>query len=97
VVITERVVASDLYAEAYQAPGTVGERTWGLTSAGATAKHHVACYGANIQLAAVSNPVDLGGIWGIERQWEVLSELNPHDGTGGASTTKATNFRISFG
>ena len=97
VVITERVVASDLYAEAYQAPGTVGERTWGLTSAGATAKHHVACYGANIQLAAVSNPVDLGSIWGIERQWEVLSELNPHDGTGGASTTKATNFRISFG
>jgi hypothetical protein len=97
VTITERVVASDLYAEAYKAPGTIGERTWGLTSAGAASKRHVAAYGAHIQLAAVSNPVDLGGIWGIERQWEVLSDLNPHDGTAGSSTTKATNFRISFG
>ena len=97
VTITERVVASDLYAEAYKAPGTIGERTWGMTSAGAASKRHVAAYGAHIQLAAVSNPVDLGGIWGIERQWEVLSDLNPHDGTAGSSTTKATNFRISFG
>jgi hypothetical protein len=96
VTVTERLVAADLYAEAYQAPGTAGTRFWHMTSKTAADKKHAACY-LNGQLAQVSTPVDLGGIWGLERVWEPLSSINAGDGTSGASTTKGTNFRISFG
>lgn len=95
--ITERVVATDLFAEGYQAPGVFGPRAWGMTSAGAANGSHAACYGARIQLAAVSNPTDLGGIYGIERQWEVSSDNSAGDTTTGASTVTNTNFRVSFG
>lgn len=97
VTITERVVATNLYAEAYQAPGVFGPRAWGMTSAGASNGAHAACYGARIQLAGVSNPTDLGGIYGIERQWEVGNDDGAGDTTTGTSTVKNTNFRISFG
>ena len=97
VTITERVVATDLYTEAFQSPGVFGARTWGMTSRGAASGAQAACYGAGMQLAAVSNPTDLGGIWGIERQWEVTNDNRVGDGTAGASTVKNTNFRISFG
>jgi hypothetical protein len=97
VTITERLVAADLYAEAYQAPGTTtGARAWGLTSKGATDKKHAACLLAG-QLSQVSAPVDLGGIWGVERVWEPTSDINSGDGTAGNSTVKGTRFRISFG
>lgn len=96
VTLTERLVASDLYAEAYGAPGTFGSRYWHMTSKTAGANKHAAVY-LNGQLSQVSTPVDLGGIWGIERVWEPVSAINLGDGTAGSSTTKGTNFRISFG
>lgn len=95
--IVERVVATDLYAEAYQPPGTLTSRAWGMTSRGAAAGAQAACFGAALQLASVSNPTDLGGIWGLERQWEVRNDNSVGDGTAGASTVKNTNFRVSFG
>jgi len=97
VTLTERIVAADLYLEAYQAPGTTtGGRAWGLTSKGSADKKQAACLLVG-QLSQVSTPVDLGGIWGVERVWEPTSSINTGDGTAGNSTVKGTRFRISFG
>jgi hypothetical protein len=95
VVITERMTTTDLYADAYAAPGATGSRAWSATSKGASAGSQMAVYAPELQLQAVGKPVDLGGIWGIERIWEVRSAPSS-DGTAGASTVKGTNFRISF-
>jgi hypothetical protein len=96
VAVVERMTATDIYTDAWQAPGTQVIRAWGATSRGAAPGFQAAIYGAALDLSATSNPVDLGGIWGIERAYQVPHRLNTVDGTAGASTVKQTNFRISF-
>jgi len=96
VAIVERMTATDIYTDAWQAPGTQAIRAWGATSRGAAPGAQAAIYGALLDLSATSNPVDLGGIWGIERAYQVPHRLNTGDGSAGASTVKQTNFRISF-
>ncbi len=101
VVITERMLTSDIYADLITngtiQPGTAVERMWGLTSTGAGVGYHAACYGAALQLQSTSKPVDLGGVWGLERVYEARNVIAPGDGTSGASTVKGTAFRIAFG
>jgi len=71
--------------------------TWGLTSKTAATGYHAAIYGAGLQLASMSQPTDLGGLWGVERVWEAPATLNTGDTDDGASTVKLTRLRISFG
>lgn len=101
VVITERMLTSDIYADLITngtiEPGEELFRMWGLSSTGAGQGFHVACYGPAIQLQTTSKPVDLGGIWGLERVYEVRNVVASGDGTAGASTVKGTAFRIAFG
>ena len=101
VVITERMLTSDIYADLITngtiEPGEELSRMWGLSSTGAGQGYHVACYGPAIQLQTTSKPVDLGGIWGLERVYEVRNVVASGDGTAGASTVKGTAFRIAFG
>jgi hypothetical protein len=97
VTLTERLLSEDVYADAYQAPGTTASFTWGLTSKTAATGYHAAIYGAGLQLASMSQPTDLGGLWGVERVWEAPATLNTGDTDDGASTVKLTRFRISFG
>ena len=101
VVITERSITSDIYASLETSgaliPGAAVERLWRLSSLGAAQGYQVACYGAAIQYQSSSKPVDLGGIWGIERVYEVRNVVAPDDGTAGSSTVKGTAFRIAFG
>jgi len=99
VVITERSVTDDIYASvtANQNPGTAVAALWRLSSKGAGAGYQVAAYGPALQLQATSKPVDLGGIWGLERILEARNIIASTDGTGGASTVKGTAFRIAFG
>ena len=96
VAVVERMTATDIYTDAWQAPGTQVVRQWGATSRNVATGYNAAIYGALLDLSATSNPVDLGGIWGIERAYQVPHRLNTGDGTAGASTVKQTNFRISF-
>lgn len=97
VTLTERLLSEDVYLDAYQAPGTVGSYAWGLTSKTAATGYHAAILGVGLQLASMSQPTDLGGIWGVERVWEVPATLNTDDTDDGASTVKGTRLRISFG
>jgi hypothetical protein len=101
VVITERMLTSDIYADLITngtiEPGQALARMWGLSSTGAGTGYHVACYGPAIQLQSTSKPVDLGGVWGLERVYEVRNVVAASDGTAGASTVKGTAFRIAFG
>jgi hypothetical protein len=101
VVITERMLTSDIYADLITngtiEPGQALARMWGLSSTGAGVGYHVACYGPAIQLQSTSKPVDLGGVWGLERVYEVRNVVAASDGTAGASTVKGTAFRIAFG
>jgi hypothetical protein len=101
VVITERMLTSDIYADLITngtiEPGQALARMWGLSSTGAGVGYHVACYGPAIQLQSTSKPVDLGGVWGLERVYEVRNVVAATDGTAGASTVKGTAFRIAFG
>ena len=97
VTITERMLTSDVYADAYGAPGTTGSKTFGMTSKMSPVGSHAAVYAPKLQLTKTSNPVDLGGVWGVERAWEISNELNTSDSDVGVSTVKRTNFRISFG
>ena len=97
ITITERMLSSDVFADAWTPPGTTGVKVWGMTSKVSPAGSHASLYGPMIQLQKTAPPVDLGGIWGVERVWEVRNTLNPYDSTDGASTVKGTNVRISFG
>lgn len=101
VVITERSITSDIYAALETSgallPGGEVERVWQLSSSGAATGFRAACYGAALQYQASSKTTDLGGIWGIERVYEVRNVVAPDDGTAGASTVKGTAFRIAFG
>lgn len=99
VVITERSVTSDIYASvtANQDPGEAVEALWRLSSKGSAAGFQAAAYGAALQLQATSKPVDLGGIWGLERVLEVRNIIASGDGTAGASAVKGTAFRLAFG
>jgi hypothetical protein len=101
VVITERMLTSDIYADLITngtiEPGQALARMWGLSSTGAAVGYHVACYGPAIQLQSTSKPVDLGGVWGLERVYEVRNVVAATDGTAGSSTVKGTAFRIAFG
>ena len=101
VVITERMLTSDIYADLITngtiEPGQALARMWGLSSTGAAVGYHVACYGPAIQLQSTSKPVDLGGVWGLERVYEVRNVVAATDGTAGLSTVKGTAFRIAFG
>lgn len=101
VVITERMLTDDIYTDLITngtiEPGQQLERLWGLTSTKVSQGYHAACYGAALQLQSTSKPVDLGGIWGLERVYEVRNVVAPNDGTAGASTVKGTAFRIAFG
>jgi hypothetical protein len=101
VVITERMLTSDIYADLITngtiEPGQALARMWGLSSTGAGPGYHVACYGPAIQLQSTSKPVDLGGVWGLERVYEVRNVVAAGDGTAGSSTVKGTAFRIAFG
>jgi len=101
VVITERMLTSDIYADLITngtiAPGTALQRMWGLSSTQVSQGYHVACFGAALQLQSTSKPVDLGGVWGLERIYEARNVIAPGDGTSGASTVKGTAFRIAFG
>lgn len=101
VVITERMLTSDIYADLITngtiEPGQELARMWGLSSSGAATGYHVACYGPEIQLQSTSKPVDLGGVWGLERVYEVRNVVAATDGTAGSSTVKGTAFRIAFG
>ncbi len=101
VVITERMLTDDIYADLITngtiAPGTALERMWGLSSTKVGQGYHLACYGAALQLQSTSKPVDLGGVWGLERVYEARNVIAPNDGTSGASTVKGTAFRIAFG
>lgn len=101
VVITERMLTSDIYADLITngtiAPGTALQRMWGLSSTQVSQGYHVACYGAALQLQSTSKPVDLGGVWGLERVYEARNIIAAGDGTSGASTVKGTAFRIAFG
>jgi hypothetical protein len=97
VVITERQLSEDLYADAYEAPGTASSKIYGLTSKGSATGSHAAIYAPMMQLQKTSVPTDLGGIWGVERVYEIRNSLNTGDSSIGSSTVKQTNFRISFG
>jgi len=101
VVITERMLTSDIYTDLITngtiAPGTALQRMWGLSSTQVSQGYHVACYGAALQLQSTSKPVDLGGVWGLERIYEARNVIAAGDGTSGASTVKGTAFRIAFG
>lgn len=101
VVITERMLTDDIYADLITngtiAPGTALERMWGLSSTKVGQGYHLACYGAALQLQSTSKPVDLGGVWGLERIYEARNVIAANDGTSGASTVKGTAFRIAFG
>lgn len=101
IVITERMLTEDIYADLITngtiEPGTALTRLWGLTSTKASQGYHAACYGAALQLQSTSKPVDLGGVWGLERVYEVRNVIAPNDGTAGASAVKGTAFRIAFG
>lgn len=101
VVITERSITSDIYAALDNTtallPGSPVARLWRMSSIGAVGGYQVACYGPAIQYQSSSKPVDLGGIWGIERVYEVRNVVAPDDGTAGSSTVKGTAFRIAFG
>ena len=101
VVITERSITSDIYAGLETSgaliPGAEVERVWQLSSTGAATGYRAACYGAALQYQSSSKPVDLGGIWGLERIYEVRNVVAAGDGTAGASTVKGTAFRIAFG
>ena len=101
VVITERMLTDDIYADLITngtiAPGTALQRMWGLSSTQVSQGYHVACYGAALQLQSTSKPVDLGGVWGLERIYEARNVIAAGDGTSGASTVKGTAFRIAFG
>lgn len=101
VVITERMLTEDIYADLITngtiEPGTEVARMWGLSSSGAAVGYHAACYGAALQLQSTSKPVDLGGVWGLERVYEARNVVASGDGTAGASTVKGTAFRIAFG
>ena len=101
VVITERSITSDIYAGLETSgaliPGAAVERLWQLSSNKAASGFRAACYGAAIQYQSSSKPVDLGGIWGLERIYEVRNVVAPDDGTAGSSTVKGTAFRIAFG
>ena len=96
---SERSVTSDIYASvtANQDPGEAVEALWRLSSKGSAAGFQAAAYGAALQLQATSKPVDLGGIWGLERVLEVRNIIASGDGTAGASTVKGTAFRLAFG
>lgn len=101
VVITERSITSNIYetleTQGALIPGNPVERLWRLSSTGAAQGYQAACYGAAVQYQSSSKPVDLGGIWGIERIFEVRNVVASDDGTAGASTVKGTAFRIAFG
>ena len=101
IVITERMLTEDIYADLITngtiEPGTAISRLWGLTSTKAATGYHAACYGAAVQLQSISKPVDLGGVWGLERVYEVRNVIAATDGTAGASAVKGTAFRIAFG
>lgn len=101
VVITESVLTDDIYSDLIGIgtiePGEVMSKLWGLSSTGAAVGYHVACYGPAMQLQSISKPVDLGGIWGLERVYEVRNVVAPNDGTAGSSSVKGTAFRIAFG
>lgn len=97
-VITERKTTEDIYSDmaSQSTPGDAVERAWYFSSRGAQQGYHVAAYGPALQVQSTSKPVDLGGIWGLERVLEVRNIIAPSDGTAGTSTVKGTAFRIAF-